>query len=189
MARIEQTSKDRFHSLLFGAARVAEVERDRGWFTKEAIASKPSGIFPDEVKGDDGKRSFDLPGAFGRCVSKLIEIDRSRVCGMATAQFRASDRESRLIPATFIHRLPYIPRSPASRRTLRDSILWYFVRTSYIACVIPNLFARSRWGATKCAKYEIKVEKGTIPCGLSTAVDPAERDANRPQIELAMLDL
>ena len=54
--------------------------------------------------------------------------------------------------------------------------------------MIPILLARSKWAATKSAKYEIKIKKGAIPCGLSTAVDPAKRDARRPRIELAMFN-
>jgi hypothetical protein len=40
--------------------------------------------------------------------------------------------------------------------------------------------------ATK--KCEIKYEKNIIPCGMSTAVNPAKRDVKRTMIELTMLD-
>ena len=80
VARIEQTSKDRFHSLLLRATRVAEVERDRGRFTKEAMTKKSSSIFSDEVKGDRGEKSFDLEAPLeSRCVSKSAV--RSVCCG------------------------------------------------------------------------------------------------------------
>ena len=83
----------------------------------------------------------------------------------------------------FLRRFPYVPQPPASRCTLGDPILWYFVRTLYIAYIILILLARLKWTAAKSVRYEIKIGIGTNPCRTSTAVDPAKHDAKPPRIE------
>ena len=103
VARIEQTSKDRFHSLLLRATRVAEVERDRGRFTKEAMTKKSSGIFSDEVKGDRGEQSSDLEAPLeDACRSR--PIDQSAVASMVPL----ADREQ--TSGTEPPPLPWCPR-------------------------------------------------------------------------------
>ena len=62
----------------------------------------------------------------------------------------------------------------------------YFVRMFNLAYINISLLARSKSVTTK--KCEIKYEKNTDICRVSTATDPAKRGLKRTRIELTMLN-